>query len=163
MNVGVSWRGGNRPEIKRRKSTRLQQWSELLSTSNVTFVNLQYGLDSEERTLIDSAESARLRHWRHPDPLTEFDDFASLVGALDLVISVSNTTAHLAGALGVPVWVLLPDIPDWRWQLERSDSAWYASARLFRQQTAGDWKGVLRDVGAELRGLGVLDLRPPNG
>ena len=82
--------------------------------------------------------------------LNDFADTAGLIENLDLVISVDTSVAHLAGALGKPVWVLLPFAPDWRWLLERSDSPWYAGARLFRQPEAGKWREVLREVGDAL-------------
>ena len=69
---------------------------------------------------------------------------------MDLVISIDNSTAHLAAALGVPAWVLLPYAPDWRWLQERIDSPWYPAMRLFRQQAIGDWQSVLRQVEAAL-------------
>ena len=69
---------------------------------------------------------------------------------MDLVIAVDTSVAHLAGALGLPVWILLPHMPDWRWLLERSDSPWYPSARLYRQQRAGDWSAPLARVRADL-------------
>ena len=72
------------------------------------------------------------------------------VGPLDLVIAVDTGIAHLAAALGRPVWMLLPFVPDWRWLLGRSDSPWYTSARLFRQEAPGDWTGVLQRVKSEL-------------
>lgn len=79
-------------------------------------------------------------------PLPDFAETAALVSCLDLVISVDTAVAHLAGALGKPVWLLLPHAPDWRWLLDRDDSPWYGSARLFRQTTPGDWHGVLQRI-----------------
>ena len=84
------------------------------------------------------------------DSLRNLDDFAAQVSALDLVISTSNTTVHVAGALGKPVWTLLSYIPDWRWMLEREDTPWYPSMRLFRQRKAGDWSGVFVQVRSAL-------------
>jgi hypothetical protein len=69
---------------------------------------------------------------------------------LDLVITSDTAVAHLAGALGVPVWVALPYVPDWRWLLDRADSPWYPTMRLFRQKRAGDWAGVFEEIAAEL-------------
>jgi ADP-heptose:LPS heptosyltransferase len=81
----------------------------------------------------------------------DFADTAAAIEALDLVISVDTSVAHLAATLGRPTWILLPFRPDWRWQLEREDSPWYPSARLFRQSEAGDWDGVIARVVAALR------------
>jgi tetratricopeptide (TPR) repeat protein len=82
--------------------------------------------------------------------LGDFADTAAAISQLDLVISVDTSVAHLAGALGKPVWILLPHAPDFRWMLERNDSPWYPSARLFRQRSAGDWDSVLEAVKAAL-------------
>jgi ADP-heptose:LPS heptosyltransferase len=78
--------------------------------------------------------------------LNDFADTAGLINALDLVITVDTAVAHLAGALGKPVWVLLPMCADWRWLTERSDSPWYPSMRLFRQTQWGDWDQVVQNV-----------------
>jgi tetratricopeptide (TPR) repeat protein len=86
-----------------------------------------------------------------PGPLADFADTAALAANLDLVISADTAPAHLAGALGLPVWILLPFSPDWRWGLGRGDTGWYATARLFRQRGAGDWAGVMGEVTAALR------------
>jgi ADP-heptose:LPS heptosyltransferase len=83
--------------------------------------------------------------------LKSFADTAAVVSHLDLVISVDTSVSHLAGALGRPVWILLPYAPDWRWLLHRTDSPWYPTARLFRQSETRDWKTVIDQVCAELR------------
>ena len=82
--------------------------------------------------------------------LESLDDFSAQVSALDLVISTSNTTVHMAGALGKPVWTLLHYVPDWRWQLDRSDTPWYPSMKLYRQPSLGDWDSVLQQVQSDL-------------
>jgi len=86
----------------------------------------------------------------HVHPIEDFDDVAAVMMEMDLVISVDTAAAHLAGALGRPVWILLPFIPDWRWMLDRNDSPWYPTARLFRQPRPGDWASVARNVREQL-------------
>jgi hypothetical protein len=86
------------------------------------------------------------------EPSQSWEDTAALVSALDLVITVDTTVAHLAGALGVPVWVALPFSPDWRWLLGREDSPWYPTMRLFRQTLPGHWPDVFERIAAELKG-----------
>ncbi len=80
------------------------------------------------------------------DNFNDLDGFAALIEACDLVVSADNSTVHIAGALGKPVWVLLPFDPDWRWMLDRNDSPWYPSAKLYRQATIGDWDEVFLKV-----------------
>jgi ADP-heptose:LPS heptosyltransferase len=87
------------------------------------------------------------------DPITDLDGFAAQIAATDLVISIDNSTVHLAGALGKPVWTLLPYAPDWRWMLDRRDSPWYPSMRLFRQAAPGNWESMFDEVASELREL----------
>jgi ADP-heptose:LPS heptosyltransferase len=82
--------------------------------------------------------------------IKDFGDTAAIMESMDLIISIDTAVAHLAGALGVPVWVLLKSSPDWRWQLERSDSPWYRSARVFRQQQPGAWEAVIQELKAAL-------------
>ena len=81
------------------------------------------------------------------------DDFSAKISTLDLVISIDNSTVHFAGALRVPIWILLPFIPDFRWMLDYEDSPWYPSAKLFRQQDQGDWETVISRVKKELENL----------
>jgi ADP-heptose:LPS heptosyltransferase len=87
---------------------------------------------------------------RTVDQLSDLDIFAAQIMAMDLVITIDNSTAHLAGALGVPVWVLLPFAPDWRWLLDRPDCLWYPTMRLFRQTELGNWQSVVERVGDSL-------------
>src|SRR4029434_1649904 len=82
-----------------------------------------------------------------------FMDTAAIMMNLDLVITSYTSAAHVAGALGVPVWVALPFVPDWRWLLDRSDSPWYPTMRLFRQKKAEDWAGVFEEIEAALEAL----------
>src|SRR5262249_24101502 len=82
--------------------------------------------------------------------IADFADTAALIACCDLVISIDTSVAHLAGAMGKPVWVLLPYVPDWRWLLDRQYSPWYPTARLFRQRRFGDWPGVIRALHEEL-------------
>jgi ADP-heptose:LPS heptosyltransferase len=88
--------------------------------------------------------------------LTDFADTAAVLANVDLVISVDTAVAHLAGALGTPVWILLTHAPDWRWLLNREDSPWYPTARLFRQPAPGDWSSVIALVANELKQLAFI-------
>jgi ADP-heptose:LPS heptosyltransferase len=112
-----------------------------------TFVSLQKDTRlGDETVLAKRSDIVKL------GPLLEsFADTAALISQLDLVISVDTSVAHLAGALGRPVWILLPFVPDWRWLLDRDDSPWYPTARLFRQTDARDWHGVVDQVRIALR------------
>jgi ADP-heptose:LPS heptosyltransferase len=82
--------------------------------------------------------------------LTDFGETAALIANLDLVITVDTAMGHLTGAMGKPVWIMVPKASDWRWLLDRSDSPWYPTARLFRQQTPGEWDPVIAEVTAAL-------------
>ena len=86
----------------------------------------------------------------YENDLNDFSDTAALIGQMDLVISVDTAVAHLAGALGKPVWILLPFVTDYRWFIEQEDSPWYPTARLFRQPKISDWTSVIAKVAAEL-------------
>ncbi|MCS6765209.1 MAG: hypothetical protein MO847_01720 [Candidatus Protistobacter heckmanni] len=86
----------------------------------------------------------------HGAALRDFSDTAALIAELDLIISVDTASAHLAGAMGKPVWILLPETADFRWPLERADSPWYPTARLFRQTAHADWGAPLEALGAAL-------------
>jgi len=142
MLVGVSWRGGSRgPDLLR--SIPLERWTPILRLAGFAFVSLQYGEDAPE---IEDARG-RLGIEVSSDPeidrMNDLDGLAAQAAAMDLVLSIDNTTAHMAGALGRPVWILLPSEPNWRWRATGQRSHWYPTARLFRQPGRGDWDCVL--------------------
>ena len=87
------------------------------------------------------------------EEFNDFSDTAAVIANLDLIISVDTSVAHLAGAMGKPVWVLIPFAPDWRWMIGREDSPWYPTMRLFRQAQRGDWDAVFKRVARELYAL----------
>lgn len=132
--VGVVFSGNPAHPADRRRSIPPEQ-ARLPRIEGLSFINLQFGGDASRSGL------SNLTSW-----LTDYTETAALIACLDLVISVDTSVAHLAGGLNKPVWILLPHAPDWRWALGRLDSPWYSSARLFRQQAAGDWAEVLNRV-----------------
>jgi len=140
--VGICWRGAREDESKKHRSTNLIDWAPLLSIADVRFVNLQYGASNDEIARVSSEFGIDVGSWSDFDPDVEIDSLAALISALDLVITVGNTTAHLAGALGKPTWTLLSAEPSWRWMLDRADSPWYPSLELIRQPQLGDWSSV---------------------
>jgi hypothetical protein len=150
LKVGVSWRGGAAPKVKRRRSIKLEQWKKLFSLSGLHFINLQYGDCKDELKEIKETFGITIHNWEDADPLKDLDDFAAQIAALDLIISVDNSTVHMGGALGKPVWVLLPYVPDWRWMLNREDSPWYPTIKLFRQPSCGDWDPVIDKIKDDL-------------
>src|SRR5215470_16144991 len=146
LRVGAGWAGNPIFSTDTSRSIGLPRLSPLLSVPGVQFISLQKDLRSGDEELLR----------QHPqvihvgDRLENFGETAAVMSLLDLVISSDTAPVHLAGALGRPVWVLLRHIPDWRWLLDRDDSPWYPSARLFRQPVAGDWQSVVAKVIEEL-------------
>ena len=148
--IGISWKstGINQRQTysKKKKSTLLEHWQPVLAQRNYYFINLQYGNVKQELNEFQKHNNLKIHQDEEINSLSSLDDFAAQISALDLVISTSNTTVHLAGALGKQVWTLLPHIPDWRWTLEREDTLWYPKMRLFRQHRIGDWSDVFQQV-----------------
>ena len=149
--IGISWKSTN---ISRRrsksKSTLLEYWTPVLSQPDCCFINLQYGDVESELTRFESDTNLNIYQDHEINPLVNLDDFAAQISALDLVISTSNTTVHIAGAVGQRVWTLLPHISYWRWLKDVEDALWYQRMKLFRQDRIGDWSGVFRQVGMSL-------------
>lgn len=151
MLIGISWRSKN-VRLEDAKTIPLELWDPILKNSGATFLNLQYGDSKDEIARVRQDLGARIIVDNECDPLANLDDFAAQVAAMDLVISVSNTTVHVAGGLGVPVWALVPSNHGrlWYWFLERSDSPWYPSAQLFRQDRAAGWLPTIATVAEKL-------------
>lgn len=142
--IGLAWHSKNK-KSGRKRSIDLSLFAPLLTRTSFKWISLQYGDHDALERQAASAE-APLFVDRQVDQFQNVDAFAAQIAALDLVITIDNSTAHLAGALGVPVWLLLPFSPDWRWFHARQDSLWYPSMRLFRQPKPGDWASVVREV-----------------
>lgn len=148
--VGIAWRSVN-PRIGRDKSMPVTALAPLINVRGARFVNLQYGDTADELAALEEHSGASIITDPEIDQMTDMDGFAAQVAALDLIVSVSNTTVHVAGALGVPTWVMLPKRPMWRWMADRDDSPWYPSLRLFRQSEPSVWDDVIERVAAALK------------
>ena len=161
--VGLVWNGGFRPDqpeiwdVNERRNLPLQHLKALVGI-DVEFISLQKGepAESEFRQTVASGWDGPVIH-DHVIELKDFSDTAALVMNLDLVIAVDTSTAHLAASLGKPVWLLNRYDACWRWLLERDDSPWYPSIKIYRQTSSGDWDGVMQRVRS-----GLLELASRN-
>jgi len=147
LRVGISWRGGTERTDRRQRSIPLERWRPVFGVPGTRFVSLQYG-DCREEVAVIAAEGVPLVHWQ--DPVDDLDECAALLCELDLVISVTTTAIHLAGALARPVWVLVPAQPGWRYLRQGERLPWYPSARMWRQERLDDWEPVIARVAAAL-------------
>jgi tetratricopeptide (TPR) repeat protein len=142
--VGLVWSGSTTHRADHLRSLELSELLDALP-DGFDYVSLQKEIRPGDMAAVHASGMAHFG-----DALLTMDDTAALCACMDLVIAVDTSVAHLAGALGLPVWVLLPHMPDWRWLLERSDSPWYPSARLYRQQRARDWSAPLAQLRVDL-------------
>jgi tetratricopeptide (TPR) repeat protein len=140
--AGLVWTGNAAHENDRQRSIEPAALATITGPQGCVFYNLNPACEPPSGVL------------PAPARLSDFAETAAAIMNLDIVITVDTAVAHLAGALGKPVWVLLPFVPDWRWGLRRTDSPWYPTARLFRQKTRGDWAPVLQEVAARLQVTG---------
>ena len=157
LRVGLVWAGNPGHANDGNRSVPFQTLCPLLSLSGIRYFGLQKG-EGEDRV---STISGNLQFANLGKDFCDFSDTAAALANLDLVITVDTAVAHLAGAMGIPVWVMLPYVPDWRWMLERSDSPWYPTMRLFRQPAPGDWDSVVRGMtlalGRQVQAWGKID------
>jgi len=144
--IGIAWSGNPAHSNDRRRSMALRAMLPLQTESGLLCSLQTFMHDADRAVLVATPGIVDLGCG-----FRDFADTAAAIMALDLVISVDTSVAHLAATLGKPTWILLPFRPEWRWGLDREDSPWYPSARLFRQSAAGDWDGVIARVGAALR------------
>jgi tetratricopeptide (TPR) repeat protein len=149
--AGLAWYTKNQ-KTGRKRSIALQDFAPFFALPGIRWISLQYG-DFNELEQQAAAADAPLVIDRSVDQLASIDRFAAQVAALDLVVTIDNSTAHMAGALGLPVCLLLPFAADWRWLEGRADTPWYPTLRLFRQPRLGDWQSVLSDVVCTLKNL----------
>ena len=152
FRIGLCWQGNPKGRIDEGRSIPLEKYRPLASLPNVRLISLQrtHGLEQLDR----------LPAGMTVETLPEFDsgsdafiDTAAIMRCLDLVVTSDTAIPHLAGALGVPTWVVLKHVPDWRWMLEGSESPWYSTLRLFRQPAPGDWDGAIAAMTGALQGL----------
>jgi tetratricopeptide (TPR) repeat protein len=142
--IGLAWQTKNK-ETGRRRSISLDRLASLFALPGIRWISLQYG-DFGALEAQTAAAHAPLVIDRNVDQFVDLDRFAAQVAAMDQVITIDNSTAHLAGALGLPVWLLTPFAADWRWLQGRSTSPWYPTLRLFRQPRTGAWEPVVELV-----------------
>lgn len=138
LKVGLVWRGGPLP---RNRACPFKEFAPLSDMSQVAFYSLQLG-DAPDPTVLAAVDLG--------PQIEDFGDSAAILAGLDLLVTVDTAAAHLAGGMGMPVWLLLPYSCDWRWFAEREDSPWYPTMRIFRQERPGDWPGVMRRIRAAL-------------
>lgn len=155
VKVGVAWAGNPHHRNDRNRSVPFESFAALFATPGCRFFGLQKDVAPD-----DAARLARMAAFTDfSAQIADFGDSAAIIQELDIVVTVDTATAHLAGALGAKTWILLPFSPDWRWMIEREDSPWYPTARLFRQKQPGHWPAVIDRVAVELRAL--ADTRVP--
>ena len=144
--IGLAWSGDPTHQNDHNRSIALADLLPALQGSDATLVSVQREVRPADAAVLQGRND--IVHFG--EALQDFSDTAALIANLDLVIAVDTSVAHLAGALAKPVWVLLPFIPDWRWLLDRDDSPWYPTARLFRQDDSRRWDGAVARLGAAL-------------
>jgi tetratricopeptide (TPR) repeat protein len=149
FQIGICWQGSPTYETDRQRSFHLTQFAPLAEIPGVQLISLQKGPGTEQ--LAEAPFPVRILGHEFDESAGAFMDSAAVMKNVDLVITSDTATAHLAGALGVPVWVALPRVADWRWLLDREDSPWYPTMRLFRQHEAGEWGPVFRRMEEALR------------
>jgi tetratricopeptide (TPR) repeat protein len=148
LRIGLAWGGNAQHPYDRWRSIALELLAPLTKIPGAAFYSLQIGEPAAQIKELGS----RVRLVDLQNEQQDFADTAAIVANLDLVISIDSAVAHLAGAMGKPVWILLHKSSDWRWMLDREDSPWYPTARLFRQSTLGNWQDVVASAERELHG-----------
>jgi ADP-heptose:LPS heptosyltransferase len=145
LRVGLVWAGSPANNNDHNRSIAVERLAALATEPNVQFYSLQTGAAAA------TAGDAPPGMHDFTADLSDFAETAGLIAQLDLVITVDTAVLHLAGAMGKPVWAMIPFSPDWRWLMDRTDSPWYPTLRLFRQRFTGDWDSVIAAIAASLK------------
>ncbi|WP_156907218.1 tetratricopeptide repeat protein [Thalassobaculum salexigens] len=151
--VGISWRGGTGAVRRDARSMSLEAMAGIITNDRIQAVSIQYGDHKKEVSAFNSAHPKGIYDDPEVDPLQSMDVAMAQIAAVDIVISVTNAGVHSAGALGVPCWIMVPYISDWRWTWGREDVIWYPGMRCFRQRSVGDWSHPLKEIASRLDGL----------
>ena len=151
FKVGLAWQGNPAGSIDNGRSIPLRAFAPLAKIDRVRIISLQKNHGTEQLMNLPPGMTVERPGFDFDEGNDAFIDTAAIMANLDLVITSDTSIAHLAGALGRPVWIALKYVPDWRWLTKRSDSPWYPTARLFRQTTLDDWQGVVSEIAAALR------------
>ena len=155
LRVGICWAGSSVHLNDHNRSLPLARFASVMSVPGLEFVSLQKEVSTAQAAILEEYGVLQLGQ-----EFADFADTAAVIAMLDLVIAVDTSVAHLAGAMGKAVALLVPFSPDWRWLLDRTDSPWYPSMRLFRQTAIGDWGGPIGRVRQELADLACRPIRP---
>jgi tetratricopeptide (TPR) repeat protein len=148
LRIGLAWSGNRQHKNDHNRSIALAALATALP-AGLEYISLQKEVSDADRAFLRTRPDIRT----FGDQLRDFSDTAAFCELVDVIVSVDTSIAHVAGAMARPVWILLPANPDWRWMLERDDSPWYGTARLYRQERAGDWQSVFDKVRAGLAAL----------
>jgi tetratricopeptide (TPR) repeat protein len=150
FKVGLAWQGNPAGSVDNGRSVPLREFAALADVENVRLISLQKNHGVEQLDRKPPSMIVETPGFDFDEGADAFIDTAAMMANLDLVVTSDTSIAHLAGALGRPVWIALKHVPDWRWLLDRAGTPWYPAARLFRQDRIGDWPGVVRQMAGAL-------------
>ena len=152
--MGISWKtiGVNNKE----RYISLQSLSKIITHDDFEFINLQYGDTQDERNEFEKEFGKKIIEIKDLDLNNDFDSLAALIQNCDLILTISNFTAHLAGSIGKKTWIMIPLDTQWHWFYKRNNSLWYPDIKIFRQSEYGDWKNVLKNVYNEIKNINSI-------
>jgi hypothetical protein len=154
LKVGIAWTGGLPSSFRSRRSVTLETLAPILKVPGVSFISLQYQDPSREIAEVREKHGVTVTHWARAAQAQDIDDVAALVAEVDLVICVTTAAVDIAGALGVPCWVMVPGKPHWRYGMSGDSKVWYESVRLFRQQKEWPIQQIRGELAKRVRGSG---------
>ena len=147
--VGIVWSSLSNFRNDSYRSLKLKEFLEALPKNGIEYICLQKEIKEGDKEALASAQGIRF----FGNELKDFSETAALIENIDLVVSTCTSVPHLSGAMHKPTWLLLSCVPDWRWMLNRNDSPWYSSVRLYRQDDTRNWAGILEKIKTDLEDL----------